>query len=141
MTQDERDKIAHESLLREMQHADNEAETHARTVILIIVGLLAFVSHFAFVSENRSVLATYIASSVGIVVSLELLLKLWRQRAIVRDCHNKLTRVEKRIGIKAIRQFPVEGKLAFEGFSITICLAILFILAFGAIIALAAMGY
>ena len=141
MTQDEKDKLAHESLLREIQHVDNEAETHARTVILIIVGLLAFVSHFAFVAESRSVLATYIASGVGIVVSLELLLKLWRERTIVRDCHEELAKVEERIEIQAIRQFPTKGILAFEGFSITICLSILFILAFGAVIAFTAIGY
>lgn len=37
-------KLAHDSLLRELHNIDSIAETFARTAILIVVALLAFIS-------------------------------------------------------------------------------------------------
>ena len=137
MTQDEKDKLAHETLLREIHNIDNIAEMHARTVILIIVAL------FAFVSQIHSAVGIYIAASVGMAVSFEMLLKVWRHRTIFRTCHDKLTQLEGNIEIDAIRPLPKPHRklCSFDGFTILIWLAIFFIVVWGAVFGVTGAGH
>ena len=137
MTQAEQDKLAHETLLREIHNIDNITETHARTVILIIVAL------FAFVSQIDSAIGIYIASFVGMAVSFEMLFKVWRHRKIFRECHDKLTELEDNIGIHAIRPLPKPHRklCSFDGFTILIWLAIFFIVVWGVVFGVTGAGH
>lgn len=96
--QDKKDEIAHETLLKELHNVDQLVETHSQIVLAILAALIAFVS-----SQFANGPLVYFISVFGILISLEWLLKVIRHRMMFRKSHDKLTDLQDRLGIDALR--------------------------------------
>jgi len=97
MVSDE-DKIAHETLLKEIHLIDNLLETHANIMIVLISGMLFFL----FKIESK--IAMNILSVVGFIVSLEFFAHTYRLKHIAKSATERLIEIEKRIGIDTTRK-------------------------------------
>lgn len=125
MEESEKQKLAHDSLLKEIHNIDHITEMHTQIVILISGALIAFVS-----SHLSSATVVYAVSMFGILISIEWILKVVRHRRIFRTSYDKLTELQRNLGINALRPLPQPHKKLFslDGFTILIWLAILFLL-------------
>ncbi len=121
----EKQKLAHDSLLREIHNIDNITETHAQTVMVISAALIAFVS-----SKLDSPKVVYMGSILGSLICIEWILKIKRHRDIFRATYDKLAELQYSLGIDAFRPLPHPHKklFSFDGFTILIWLAIIFLL-------------
>jgi hypothetical protein len=120
-----RDEIAHETLLKELHNIDNLAETHSRIVLIISAALLAFAS-----TQLADLTIVAFVALFGIFVSVEWLLKIIRHRKVFRSTHDKLTRLERQLGIDAVRPLPQPHKRLFslDGFTLLLWLSIVIII-------------
>lgn len=125
MDADEKTKIAHETLLREIHNIDDITEKHAQIVIAISAALVAFTS-----THWPSPKVVYLIAVFGIFICLEWIFKITRHRNIFRSCHDKLTELEKNIGIDALRPLKKPHRKLFsrDGFTILLWFAIVLIL-------------
>ncbi len=125
MEESEKQKLAHDSLLKEIHNIDRITEMHSQIVLAITAALIAFASY-----RLNSPPAVYIVSFLGFFISIEWILKIIRHRQIFRTCHDKLTELQSNLGIDALRPLPHSHKklLSLDGFTILIWLAILFLL-------------
>jgi len=138
MEASEKQKLAHDSLLREIHNIDRITEMHAQIVIFISAALIAFVS-----SQLRSPKVVYVGSILGILICIEWILKVVRHRYIFRTSYDKLIELQRNLGIDALRPLPQPHKKLFslDGFTILIWLAILFLLFWVAIALLVGFGW
>jgi hypothetical protein len=118
-------KIAHDTLLKEILNIDHITEMHSQIVLAIMAALIIFASY-----QLKSPPAVYLISFVGVFISIEWMLKVIRHRSIFRKCYEELTTLESNLGIEALRSLPHPHKklLSFDGFTLLIWLAILFLL-------------
>lgn len=125
MEESEKQKLAHDSLLKEIHNIDHITEMHTQIIILISGALIAFVS-----SHLSSPTVVYVVSIFGTLISIEWILKVVRHRRIFRTSYDKLTELQRSLGIDALRPLPQPHKKLFslDGFTILIWLAILFLL-------------
>ena len=134
----EEQKLAHDTLLKEIHNIDHITEMHSQIVLAIMAALIIFGSY-----QLKSPPAVYLISFVGVFISIEWILKLIRHREIFRTCHDKLTKLEKNLGIDALRPLPHPHKKLFslDGFTLLIWLAILFMLFWVTLPLIVAAGY
>jgi len=121
----EKQKLAHDSLLKEIHNIDHITEMHTQIVILISGALIAFAS-----SHLNSPTVVYVLSVFGVLISIEWILKVVRHRHIFRTSYDKLTEPQRNLDIDALRPLPQPHKKLFslDGFIILIWLAIFFLL-------------
>jgi hypothetical protein len=101
MTQFDKDKLAHESLLMELHNIDGIAETFARTAILINTALIAFISQVGTYCA-----ICWISFFIGGLISGLMIFKAYRHRTIFVDCYKKIRDIEKNLKINAVRECP-----------------------------------
>lgn len=131
-TQADINRLAHESLLRELHNIDGIAETFARTAILVVVALMAFVS------AVRTQDAILVSFSIGLLISGLMVFKASRHRKIFVECYKRITSLQKSLGINAIREFPADKEFlcCLDGFSLLGYLGIGFFIAWVVILLL-----
>jgi len=122
---DPRDRIAYETALKEFHNIDNLVETHSRIILIISAALFAFVSS----KTDDAALVVFVAL-FGILICIIWMLKVIRHRRIFREAHGKLKRLEKKMGIDAVRALPGKGKRlwSIDGFTLLIWLAMLIVI-------------
>lgn len=117
----EEDKIAHETLLKEIHLVDNLLETHANIMIVLISGMLFFL----FKIESKT--AMEILSIVGFFVSLEFFCHTYRFKHIAKSANDRLKEIEKRIGIDTTRKPTYLWKIKIpSGSTLLLCISTLF---------------
>jgi uncharacterized membrane protein HdeD (DUF308 family) len=125
MDKSDKQKLAHDSLLKEILNIDEIAEKHSDIIIGIsgiLIGILA--------TQSPSPEEALMISVFGILLSIEWILKLIRHRLIFRTSYDKLVNLQKDIGIDALRPLPKPHRMlfSFDGFTILIWLGIAFLL-------------
>jgi len=123
MTVCDAQKIAHESLLRELHNIDQIVETQTQIVIIIIAALVGFVS--VHLDSSKEV---FLISIFGLLISIGWVLQLLRYRYVFLEIYKKITELQRIIGIDAIRPKPLPRRLIFDGYLILEGLGCLFIL-------------
>lgn len=98
MEKSEKQKLAHDSLLKEIHNIDHITEMHTQIVILISGALIAFAS-----SHLNSPTVVYVLSVFGVLISIEWILKVVRHRHIFRTSYDKLTELQRNLDIDALR--------------------------------------
>lgn len=115
-TQADTDRLAHESLLKELHNIDNIAEEFFRTSIFINAALLAFISTLR---TQQAILISFI---VGLAISIVMIFKAYRHRHIFVFCYKRIKNLEKRLGTEAVRDFPSDKRFLLcwppDGFSL-----------------------
>lgn len=135
ITISEKDKIAHEVLLKEIHLVDNLLETHANIMIVLISGLLFLV----FKIELK--IAMYILSILGFAVSLEFFCHIYRFKKIAQSATDRVIEIEKRIGIDTRRKPAMLWKIKIPtGSTLILCISTVFIALWLILIGLLSMG-
>jgi heme exporter protein D len=122
MKTEEKQKLAHETLLKEIHNIDEIAESHSRIIIIISSALIVYA-----VSQQPG--TSNIIAVLGILIAIEWILKIVRHRKVFRTCHDKLSKLEKEIGIDAIRPLkkPYKNFFSLDGYTLLIWFAIVLI--------------
>src|SRR5690348_5763024 len=125
MTNDEKNKLAHEALYRELHQIDDLVEKHAQLVLAISAALFVFAG-----AHLHSPIIIWFAATFGVVSAGEWILKIVRHRRIFRVAHENLAKVELSIGIKTLRPLrkPYRNLFSLDGFTILLWLATILIL-------------
>ena len=135
----DQDKIAHETLLREVHNIDRITETHTSIIVAILAALIAVT-----LSQLTSTLSILLASVAGIGISAEMILKVIRHRTIFRSTYERLEKLERALGINALRPLSQRAKEAWllsrDGFTLLIWLGIGFLVFWAIVLALAFAG-
>jgi hypothetical protein len=121
MSEDEKNKLSYDAILRELHHLDNLVEKHSELVIAISGAAFAFAA-----TQLHNAHVVYLAAVFGIAAAVEWILKTIRHRQIFLEAHKKLTEIEQRIGlnVKAARSF---SRFMPNGFTILLLFAALLI--------------
>jgi len=116
MNEDDKQKIAHDSLLREMHNIDDITEKHSQIVLAISAALIVFASTNLYCKK-----AIQLISFFGISIGIIWILKTIRHRMIFRECHEKLSILGCVLRINAIRtapKKPYKHVFSFDGFTL-----------------------
>jgi len=118
----DKDRMAHETLLKEIHLVDNLLETHANIMIVLISGMLYFIF------KIESVIAAKILSVLGLAVSLEFFCHIYRLKHVAKSAMERLIEIEKRIGIDTGRRKTVLlGIRIPSGSTLILYISVLFI--------------
>lgn len=125
MSPDEKNKLSHEAILKELHKADDLVETHSGLIIAISGAALGFAATHL---EQSNII--YFVASFGILVAIEWILKIIRHQQIFMAALGQLREVENSnkldLAVKTARPEPY--KYLPNGFNILLGFAILLII-------------
>jgi len=139
MTDDEKRKLAHEALLKEMHKADDLVEKHSQLVIAITGAAFGFAA-----TQLDKPRVVYFVVVLGVIVAFEWICKIVRHRQIFIAARNQLIEVENALELpfQTVRPLGKERLLfSFNGFTILLWFAFALILTWGGLFSAVKTGW
>lgn len=126
MTPEDKNKLSHEAILKELHKADDLVEMHSGLIIAISGAAFGFAA-----THLEQIHVVSFTAVFGILVAIEWILKIIRHRQIFMAALNNLRDVENNLDIKTARPNPY--KYLPNGFTTLLGFAILLIIMWGII--------